>query len=196
MLTGNQVRSIARADNRPVFLIDPAAVAGRLMGLPEIASVRVQVRWPNQVTIQVEERHPLVAWNDGGRTWWISPEGMGFLEHGQWPGLVKVEADEPVLKIGDDPLAPVIEPELIWAAAALSAQVPEVAVLRYHPIHGLGFSDPLGWTAYFGDGGDMVTKMRLYRTLAAHLASKNFRPTVVSVEDPTTPYYTTGKDAQ
>lgn len=194
MLSANQVRSIARSEGRSVFLIDPAAAADRLTAMPEIASARLRVRWPNRVTIQIEERHPLVAWNDGGRTWWISPDGMAFLEHGEWPGLVKVEADEPALRIGDDPLQPVIEPELLWAAAALSAQVPEVDVLRYHAEHGLGFKDPQGWTAFFGDGGDMVAKMRLYRTVAAHMVQRSFRPVVVSVEDPTAPYYSTNRD--
>lgn len=194
MLSANQVRSIARSEGRPVFWIDPAAAAERLTAMPEIASARVRVGWPNRVTIQIEERHPLVAWNDGGRTWWIGPDGIAFLEHGEWPGLVKVQADEPVLHVGDDPLQPVIEPELLWAAAALSAQVPEVDVLRYHPDHGLGFEDSQGWTAFFGDGGDMVAKMRLYRTVAGHLIQKSLRPTVVSVEDPTAPYFSTNRD--
>lgn len=194
MLSASQIRSIARSEGRPVFLVDPAGAAGRLTAMPEIASARVRVHWPNRVTIQIEERHPLVAWNDGGRTWWVSPDGLAFLEHGEWPGLVKVQADEPVLRIGLDPLQPVIEPELLWAAAALSAQVPEVDVLRFHPEHGLGFKDPQGWTAFFGDGGDMVAKMRLYRTVAAHLLQKSFRPAWVSVEDPAAPYYSTNKD--
>ena len=195
MLSANQVRSIARTGQRSVFWIDPAAVAERLQGLPEVASAHVRITWPNRVVVEIEERHPLVAWNDGGRTWWISPEGIAFLEHGSWPGLVKVEADQPVLRIGDDPLAAVIAPELLWAAAALSAQLPEVDVLRYQPQHGLGFLDPAGWMAYFGKGGDMVSKMQLYRTVAAHLASKNFRPTIVSVEDPSAPYYSTEKES-
>jgi hypothetical protein len=189
MLTAGQIRSVARTDRRPSYLIDPQESVRRLQELPEVETARIRVGWPNRVTIEVQERHPLVAWTDGGRVWWISPEGVAFLQHGDWPGLVKVVADRPTLAIDSDPLAPALAPELIWAAGALSAQVPEVESLRYHPDHGLGFDDPRGWTAYFGHGGDMVAKMQLYRVLADHISARGIQPTLVSVEDPETPYY-------
>jgi hypothetical protein len=193
MLTAGQIRSVARTDHRPSFLVDPQDSARRLRALPEVEAARVRVGWPNRVTIEVEERHPLVAWTDGGRVWWISPEGVAFLQHGEWPGLVKVVADQPTLEIGANPLEPALAPELIWAAGALSAQVPEVANLRFHPEYGLGYDDPRGWTVYFGHGGDMVAKMQLYQVLAEHIAARGIRPMLVNVADPEAPYYTTAK---
>ncbi len=189
MLTADQVRSIARVDRESVFSVDPGAAVARFSSIAEVANVRVKVKWPNKVEIDVTERTPVVAWDDNGRRWWISSEGVAFLDHGQWPDLIKVVSDQPVLNIGDDPLAKVIPDKILVAASVLSAQLPKGTTLRYDPVYGLGFDDPKGWTAYFGVDGDMLMKLRLYKALAAQLADQGIQANMVSVKDPSTPYY-------
>jgi len=189
MLTADQVRSIARVDRESVFSVDPNAGEAHFSSIAEVANVRVKVKWPNQVEIDVTERQPVVAWDDGGRRWWISAEGVAFLDHGAWPDLVTVVSDQPVLNIGDDPLAKVIPDKILVAASVLSAQLPKGTTLLYDPVYGLGFDDPKGWTAYFGVDGDMLMKMRLYEALAAQLADQGVQANMVSVKDPSTPYY-------
>jgi hypothetical protein len=193
LLTEAQVRSIADVDARPVFMVDPAAASARLRAQPEIQSAEVVVRWPNQVELRVDERRPMIEWDDDGQVWWLSADGVAFLKHGDLDNLIQVKAEKPSLAIQRDPLAPVIDPETLWAAGALLAQAPEVEVLEYHPDHGYGFTDPVGgWQAYFGDGGDMVLKMQLYRKIAQVLTQRGIRADLVSVEDPSAPYYRKG----
>jgi hypothetical protein len=189
LLTESQIRSIADVDGRPVFLIDPSQVRARLLAQPEIQSADVIVRWPNRVELRVSERRPMIEWDDAGQIWWLSADGVAFLKHGELDNLIRVTASEPSLDVERDPLTPVIEPEALWAAAALLAQVPEVDGLRYHPEHGFGFIDPKGWKAYFGSGGDMVLKVQLYRKISDVLAQRGIAAEVVSVEDPAAPYY-------
>jgi hypothetical protein len=189
MLTADQVRSIAQVDRESVFSVDPGAGAAHFSSIAEVARARVRVKWPNKVEIDVTERKPAVAWDDDGRKWWISDAGVAFLDHGDWPDLITVVSDQPVLNISDDPLAKVIPDKILVAANVLSAQLPKGTTLRYDPVYGLGFDDPHGWTAYFGVDGDMLMKMRLYRALAAQLAEKGIQASMVSVKDPRTPYY-------
>jgi hypothetical protein len=189
LLTESQVRSIADVDGRPVFLVDPSQARARLLSQPEIQSAEIVIRWPNQVELRVAERRPMIEWDDAGQVWWLSADGVAFLKHGELENLIRVTADEPSLVVQRDPLVPVMEPEALWAAAALLAQVPEVGGLRYDRLHGFGFRDPKGWTAYFGSGGDMVLKVQLYRKISEVLAQRGVAAELVSVEDPTAPYY-------
>jgi hypothetical protein len=193
LLTEAQIRSIADVDSRPVFLIDPAAARSRLLAQPEIQSAAVVIRWPNQVELRIDERRPMIEWDDGGQVWWLSADGVAFLKHGDLDNLIRVEAETSSLAIQQDPLAPVIDPETLWAAGALLAQAPEVEVLEYHTEHGYGYTDPVGgWQAYFGAGGDMVLKMQLYRKIAEVLIQRGIDAELVSVEDPSAPYYRKG----
>jgi hypothetical protein len=192
LLTEAQIRSIADIDGRPVFLVDAAEVKARLMAQPEIQSADVVVRWPNQVELKIAERRPMIEWDDAGQVWWLSADGVAFLKHGELDNLIRVKAEAPSLNIQRDALAPVISPQQLWAAGALLAQVPEVEGLEYHPDHGYGFIDPVGgWQAYFGNGGDMVLKMQLYRKIAEVLTQRGIAAKMVSVEDPSAPYYRT-----
>ncbi|HSR48956.1 MAG TPA: FtsQ-type POTRA domain-containing protein [Anaerolineales bacterium] len=189
LLTESQVRSIAAVDGRAVFLVDPSEVRGRLMEQPEIQSARVVVRWPNVVVLQIDERRPMIEWDDAGRTWWLSADGVAFLKRGELENLIRVTSEEPALDVQREALVPVIEPEALWAAAALLAQVPEVEGLEYHAEHGFGFEAPEGWKAYFGVGGDMVLKVQLYRKISEVLVQRGVEAEAISVEDPAAPYY-------
>jgi hypothetical protein len=189
LLSESQVRSIADVDGRPIFLISPAEARARLMTQPEIQSARVVVHWPNRVELLIDERRPMVEWDDAGRVWWLSADGIAFLQHGDLDNLIRITAAEPSLHVSRDPLAPVLDPEALWAAGALLAQIPEATGLEYHPDYGFGFTDPKGWQAYFGTGGDMVLKVQLYRKISEVLVQRGIAAEVVSVEDPAAPFY-------
>lgn len=189
LLTENQIRSIAQADQAPVFLIDPAKSEARFRSVASIADAEVQVAWPNRVTVKVVERAPMVAWKDAYREWWISEEGVAFLKHEDRAGLLTIESEEKVLQVRQDPLAQVIDPQVLVAAGVLEAQMPEVEVLKYHPVHGLGFEADGGWTVYFGVEGDMIGRVRLYKAILRRLETEGISPSFISVRDVSAPYY-------
>lgn len=189
LLSDSQVRSLAQVDGQSVFLINPRVVVRRLLAHPEVATAEMVMRWPNRVEITVGERHPMAQWEDGGQTWWISPEGIAFIQHGDWPGLMNLISDEPMLTVSDDPLVPVVDPATLQAAAVLNGQIPDTGPLHVDPVHGLGFDDPRGWRASFGLGGDMVTKVRVYNFLVDYLTARGVHPGMISVEDVAAPYY-------
>lgn len=189
ILTAAQVRMIVGATQRPSFLIDPQAAEHALLAQPEVLSAQVRLRWPNQLSVSLVERHPMIEWDDAGRVWWICPDGVAYLKHGEWPGVVLVRSEDKALTITEDPLQPAIEADILRSAAVLNAQLPEEAAsLVYDPRHGLGFEDPRGWVAYFGVGGDMVVKVRTYQAIVSGLTQVRQPVALISVADAAAPY--------
>lgn len=189
LMSAAQVQSIARVRGGSVFAVDPAAIEQRLTSYAEIDSAEVEVAWPNQVTITIQERRPIVAWDDGGVTWWLSESGVAFIQRGDQAPPVAVRAEEPVLEISQDALEPAIDPEILWSAVALVEQLPYASDLSYSPEHGLAFDDPRGWRAIFGMRGDPEFKIEVYEAIADLLVDSGAAVEVVSVEDPSSPYY-------
>ena len=189
ILTAAQVHMLVGASDKPSFLIDAQAAERALLRQPEVLTAEVRVGWPNRVSVSLVERHPMIEWDDAGRVWWICPDGVAYLKHGEWPGVVRVHSEDEALTITEDPLQPAMSAEVLRSAAVLNAQLPEdAASLIYDPNHGLGFEDPRGWLAYFGVGGDMVVKVRTYQAIVAGLAQIRQPVAVISVADAAAPY--------
>ena len=189
LLRTEHVRSIAGVTGDRVFSVDPEAIEARLESYAEVATAQVRVRWPNKVEIRISERQPVLAWEDGGRLWWLSRAGVAYLAREQRPGMAMVIAPEPALTIQEDPMAPALDPEVVSLAVNLSGVFPSVGPLVFDRIHGLGFQDPRGWIGYFGKGGDFALKVRMYETIAESLAGEEGRVALISVEDLYAPYY-------
>ena len=190
LLSAAQIESIARLSGSHVFAMDPQAAEQRLVSYPEIDAAEVRLQWPgNKVTIQVEERRPIVEWNDGGKTWWLSASGVAFIQRQPYKAMVVVSSSEPVLEISQDALVPAIDPEVLWSAVMLSEQLPYASNLTYDPDHGFGFEDPRGWVALFGLSADIDTKVKVYEAVALSLVEQGLSAVLVSVEDPASPYY-------
>jgi hypothetical protein len=189
LLSASQVRSIARVDGKLIFAVNTEEVANRLQALPEVSATAVEIGWPNTVDIHVQERQPVVAWNDAGRTWWLSPDGMGIVERDAALDLVHVETGESFLQISEDALSPVVEPSLLQAAINLKEHLPEDARLQYDRQYGLGYEDPRGYLVYFGAEGDMALKIRIYEAIVAKLEGEGNLVNMVNVADPSAPYF-------
>jgi hypothetical protein len=80
--------------------------------------------------------------------------------------------------------------DLMQAVATLSANVPQGAALVFDPKYGLGWSDPQGWTVYFGHtNGDTKLKLSVYQAMLEYLGKNNLKPVLISVEYPNAPFY-------
>jgi hypothetical protein len=190
LLSAAQIDSIARIRGSHVFTMDPGTAEERLVSYPEIDAAEVRLQWPgNKVTIQVEERRPIVEWHDGGKTWWLSASGVAFIQRQPYKAMVEVSSSEPVLDISQEALVPAIDPEVLWSAVMLSEQLPYATNLTYSLDHGFGFDDPRGWEVLFGDRGDIDTKVKVYEAIALSLVERGLGAVLVSVEDPVSPYY-------
>jgi hypothetical protein len=176
----SRIRTIVGVRGRSIFEVDPVEILEILEALPEIKSARVEVQWPNKVLIELEERQPVLAWNDGGQSWLLSADGLAFYMRDSIPGMVHVHSLTAVLELGE-PLEPAIEKEKIKAAYDLSLLLNMDSPLLFDPHYGFGFRDDRGWMAYFGTSGDMTIKFGIYNEIAEKLAREGYPATLVSV---------------
>ncbi len=188
-MTEAQVRSIAQVDGVPIFTVDPSQVVERLMSYPEFTDAQVSVEWPNKVVIDLVERIPVIVWDDGGRKWWLCENGVAFLEREALPGMIQVVSEEPVLQIQEDPLAQVIDPQVLQSAITLSTLLPDAGRLIFDRESGWVLEDTRGWKVHFGVAGDMQKKARVYVEIGNWLQEQGGVVSMVSVADPNSPYY-------
>ena len=59
-----------------IFLLDVEALTQRIDTSPLVASVRLDKQWPNQLTITVVERKPVLLWQTANGTYGVDNQGM------------------------------------------------------------------------------------------------------------------------
>ncbi len=169
-----------------VFWIDPAEVTERLEQVPNIADATVLVGWPpNAVQIIVVEREPALIWEQQIRVW-VDVNGIVMMQREDIEGLLRIvvpDAAEPI-SVGQQ-----IPQTVVEGALALRYRYPNIDVLLYDSMKGLGYHDGRGWTVWFGTGEDMDTKLRVYNALVAEIVSQ-VQPGEIIMSDPDRPYYT------
>ncbi len=185
---------ISRAINavgNPAFTIHPNQLERDLeMTYSGFESIDVQVMWPDQVKVIVEERDPVIAWDWEGHVRWIDEEGIGFDPHGESEDLITVKS--PILPSTSG--RQFLSSALAKAIVDLAAYAPDGAPMVYDPERGLGWKDNRGWQVYFGaDPNDMGRKMVVYRSIVEHLEGKGIQPSLISVEHLRAPYFRMGQ---
>ena len=201
-VTGNQIlpaaeiNSVLNIAGQPIFLLIPSDLESRIRrNFPEFVSVTVTTSLPNVVSINVQERHPIIRWEQGGSYTWISEDGVAFRPRGELPELISVVAvSAPPIEgnVSPDPLtpAPFISFEMVKAIKGFAGHVPPGMQILYDANFGLGWNDPRGWRVYFGtSGNDVELKMRVYESMVNSLTQRGIRPAMINVTYPTAPYY-------
>jgi hypothetical protein len=196
MLSPAEINSALHITGVPVFLLMPSKLETNLRrSFPEIISAHVDVTLPNVVSIRVNERKPVIRWEQGGSYTWVSEDGVAFRPRGDVAGLITITALGAPPTEGNfspDPLtpAPFINTEMVRAIKGLASHVPPGVTILYDPSFGFGWNDPRGWQAYFGTkASDVELKMRVYESLVTSLAQRGIQPALINVTYPTAPYY-------
>lgn len=192
---------------KPVFLFEPEKIEQQLLDqIPGLLSATVQIGFPANVNVQVEERVPVILWEQGSETLWVDAQGIAFEPPGLALGLVHVQASasppnpnvtavENVQELDSDlevVNAPkeFMTPEMVTAILSLGDHIPEGATLLYNAQHGFGWRDPGGWDVYFGlSDEDMVLKLQVYASVIKKLIAEGIQPAIVSVEFLHAPFY-------
>ena len=196
MLSPEEINSVLNIAGQPTFLLIPSSLETHLrLNFPELVSVNVDVSLPNIVSIYVNERRPVIRWEQGGGFTWISEDGVAFRPRGEAPGLISVVAlsAAPVEgNVSPNPLtpAPFISSEMVQAIKGLAGHVPPGMTILYDASFGFGWNDPRGWRVYFGtSANDVELKMRVYESMVNSLTQRGIRPALINVTYPTAPYY-------
>jgi hypothetical protein len=196
LISPQEVNTLLGITGQPIFMVKPAELENRLrLNYPELVSVKVNVSLPNEVTVNVTERQPLIRWEQGGGYTWISEDGVAFRPRGEMSELISVVAlsAPPVEGTGtNNPSnpAPFISSEMVQALKGLAGHVPPGVPVLYDGEMGFGWNDPRGWRVYFGTkASDVELKVRVYESMVGSLSQRGIRPALINVMYPTAPYY-------
>jgi len=196
MLSPEEINSALNIAGQPTFLLVPSNLETQLrLDFPELISVKVDVALPNVVSIYVNERKPVIRWEQEGGFTWISEDGVAFRPRGEAPGLISIVAQSAPPTEGNvspDSLtpAPFISSEMVQAIKGLAGHVPPGVTILYDTSLGFGWNDPRGWRVYFGmKASDVELKMRVYESMVSSLSQRGIQPALINVTYPTAPYY-------
>jgi hypothetical protein len=183
----------AGVDKQSIFWIDPEQVAHSVIKLDGVRAVRVRCALPAVVTIEVEEREPVVLWRSlvGRRDWWLDSEGVVLPYHGDpySEGVVfVVDSSERQLQAGGR-----LEPQgLVQSVLQLAEALPGARVFYYQADRGLSFTqqaDGAQWPVYVGTSEDLQYKIKVVDVLTNYLVGKSIRPEYVDVRWADRPLY-------
>jgi hypothetical protein len=185
---------------------------------PEFSSVSVEIGLPNQVTVKVVERKPVLTWRQDGKIMLVDEQGFAFPVRKEGmvvPSLI-VDATSPppplapaeagtktvsasdIQQAGEKPdgeqtsgliAGPFLSPQMVVGILDMQDRAPKDMPIRYDAQHGLGWRDPRGWDAYFGSSKDISMKIDVYKALAKQLKVEDIQPVMISVEYVHAPYY-------
>ncbi|HBY07858.1 MAG TPA: hypothetical protein DEH22_08785 [Chloroflexi bacterium] len=213
-LNNETINRLLNLYNKPIFSIDSQQVAEDLkLAFPGVLKdVSVQIGLPASVFVTVEERQPLIAWEQDGKITWVDAEGIGFDPAGENDSLITVAATAPppapfvvpdesisteIPAESGNPLEEILTPqafmtpEMVAAILAMHEQTPEGAPVVYNPQHGLGWhDDKRGWDVYFGmDISNIAEKLVVYKAIKVQLREAGISPVLISVEHIHAPFY-------
>ncbi len=69
-------QEVLQGGSDSIWLIDLAALRGRLQALPWVQDARVERHWPDRIAVFITERHPAALWQTGGEVFLIDGTGQ------------------------------------------------------------------------------------------------------------------------
>ena len=192
-LQADDIFAASGVNEQNIFWIDPAEIAGRIVALDGVKAARVRCGLPTLVTIEVEEREPVVMWRakTQEQDFWLDDAGVVLPYHGDVnsPDMVfVVDYGERHLKVGDR-----IEPEgMVQSVLQLAAALPGEQVYSYQPGRGLSFTHRVSggqWPVFVGTSDDLARKIQVVQALTEYLIANNIGPRYVDVRWAEHPVY-------
>lgn len=192
-LTQEEINSLLEVGGLPIFAVDVSTLYDQLLvAFPEFRHIQIQVGLPNAVQVDVEERQPVLVWEQDGRTVWVDEEGIAFPPRESEPPALVVAADGYRLSTAlDEKSNPnqLLNPALVQSILAIQEFAPEDRPIVYDAGHGLGWRDRK-WTVFLGlDFSNIDVKLNIYDAIEKRLKKENLRPALISVEHIHAPYF-------
>lgn len=195
-ISGAEIVGLLSGMGGPSALLNPLQIEYNVLtAYPDIETISVSVELPASVSITLVERQPIIAWQQNNQLVWVDAKGFAFPPRGIVDGLVSVAAEGAPPAPTQDLTQTIgarafLKPDLAASIATLAPYVPQGATLIYDPTYGLGWSDPRGWQAFFGQtNGEVELKLKVYQAMVETLNRRGIRPSLISVEFPDAPFY-------
>ncbi len=169
-LSTEQILQQAHLEGQNIYTIDPAAISRRLITfVPQIREAKVRLGLPDRVTIQIEERQPVLLYSHDNQMFWADAQGYLF-------PIQESLIDLPILVDEDGMASPDgkhLDPAIWTAIQEISVTIPEMREFHYRDVYGLFFISPEGWRVYLGDSQNLQTKLAMWQTVRQQLMQEN-----------------------
>jgi len=131
------------------------------------------------------EREPALIWEQEIRVW-VDVNGIVMKQYEDRADLLRVQVQKP-----EEPIAvgQHIPRSVVDGALQLKRRYPEISLLLYDPVKGLGYYDGRNWKVWFGSGEDIDTKLLVYNALVDRIYPAT-QPGEIDMSDPDRPTYT------
>ena len=190
-ITREEVFAYSDIADYHMFWLDPERIRQSVLRSPTIADITIELGWPPKlITIIVQERQPAIVWSDAGKESWIDVQGRVMQARAEMPNLLHVDL------ISDDYTGPKPGPEdftgdMVLGALRLQEILPEGEHLSFHPAHGLGWTNELGWQVWMGSDSAAVMseKVKMYNVLVENILSRAIPIAELNIANPDAPFY-------
>jgi cell division septal protein FtsQ len=178
---------------RNIFWVRPQQVAARIRKLDGVRAAQVRTGLPAWVSIEVQEREPVVMWRCliQQRDWWLDSEGKVL----PYPGDAQSPQMLFVVDSSDRQLEPgaSLQPAgLVRSVQQLAAAVPGTRIFYYDGDRELSFTQQVEgsqWPVYVGTSEDLPRKIQVLQVLDRYLRDNGIHPRYVDVRWPDHPLY-------
>lgn len=159
-----------------IFTVQSDEVVSRLAGVGIVAVRRVDVSFPDQVTIYARRRIAMVAWQRGHSLYLLDPDGH-VIQQVRAAKLPIIRSGPEGGKLGPGVVTAVREAVRLLPTAPRGA----IAGFTFGPVHGLIIDGVAGWHARVGFGSPetMVTRLATLVDLLRRLQDQPLRPWIV-----------------
>lgn len=174
-----------------MFWLDPEQIRQSVLRSPSIADISVVLGWPpNLIEIIVQESQPAIVWSDAGEETWLDLQGRAMRARAEMPNLLHINV------VSADIEAPKPRPDdftgdMVLGALRLREILPAGEQLSFHPLHGLGWTNELGWQIWMGSDSAAVMseKVKLYNVLLESYISRAIPVAELNIANPAAPFY-------
>ena len=185
-IPGDEIYRAAEVHGLNIFWVNPAEVAANIQAVPGVRKAAVEVDWPATVYVEVEEKEPVLLWQQGGEQVWVDETGNTFPAREPLDWLLPVTVDDAEVSLQMGARIPM---DVITGARQLKQLRSNIELLHYDIGQGLSYHDGRDWRGFFGTGNNMAMKLLVYETLIEKLMARGIWPKTISVVDPGTPFH-------
>ena len=176
-VTEEEVRAAAALQGKQIWQVQEDQVAATVSEVPGVREARVQRRWPNRVTIAIEERIPAAVWRVGAMDAVVDEDGyvLDAPVMGGMPAISHLDGTTD-LSAGDR-----VDGDAVRLAFTLIGRLPaavgqRVARFEYSSAGGLDVITDRGLRARFGDGQNIDYKLELWRSVSEQAKKDKITP--------------------
>lgn len=170
-LTHEELFAACNVDNWSIFWLSPKKIENQVRAHPYVVDADVQIQWPAQVNIQIQEVRPVAVWATDQQEYWLLEDGLALPSRrlGKQPALriIDPSAAARIANIAGDMQ---IDQRVLTSAMFLSNRLSIGSEFWYNSRYGLNFSLPStqAWV-HWGDGRQFEEKWIAMQRLMPNL---------------------------